>query len=582
MRPVDCEMGANVTDGTPRPRRALTPPSAETPDTASPTTPSEPQHGSRFAAQDDAPTTLLPATLAAAEPSAQDDLPATEPGSQAPDAPVSPATPPTSVWNTSALLETPVPPPAAPQATAPRQPAAPPVRPATAFSLGSGRRFSAASAFTPERPPSRGGRGRLPATKWLILAGIAVLAVIALVVTLVLVNRPGTEAPTTGPAPTDSSEPPKVPLIEQSLLTRADLQRLQAGQWRESQTETEITASSPQPQCLGVVDATPKPAETRLRVYEMTDDAGPQVLQLAQTYPNDAAAKTAMNSFRQELGACDAAATYVRSGFAITKLADESVGLSVAVGGQSSRAEHLVVLTRTGTTVSIFDFATQSPQQLAPALGAISPALARLCAEGGQCPTGAGTAVAPPPPADPQGWMQPSDLPLISTGVGTWARADNPPGTINSSQCENMNLASVAGPSSRAAKTYIVDQDPQRPATFGVDQAVFVFPDAGRASAFAGQLRTNIAQCGSRSTTATVTRPVPVNGPGESGAVSGAVFRVTQRTSANTTVVYRVAVVNSGRTVTYVLANPSENYDFTDAEWLAVALRAGQRGSQHP
>ena len=43
---------------------------------------------------------------------------------------------------------------------------------------------------------------------------------------------------------------------------------------------------------------------------------------------------------------------------------------------------------------------------------------------------------------------------------------------------------------------------------------------------------------------------------------------------------FRVAVVTAGNRVSYLLANPSKDFDFTDAEWAAIALRAGQRASQ--
>ncbi len=428
-------------------------------------------------------------------------------------------------------------------------------------------------------PAAAGWRDKLPPTKWLVIAAVALLAVIALVVTfIVLATRQAAVPPTQTPSAT--SEPPPVPAIDQSLLTPADLQRLQSGQWRTTVSEDEITASSLQPQCLDI-GAIAQPPDARLRVFASSGSTTPVVLQIAATYQDAATAKFAFSTLRSQLGACDAASIYVRSGYTLTKLADDAVGVA-AVAPTQAQAEHLVLLSLTGATVSVYDFAGVRQPQLTSALATIAPALTRLCADGGRCPAGPGAQVAPPPAAVPLGWMQPSDLPLITPGIGIWARADNPAGTFNTTQCENMNLASVAGPTSRGSKTYIVDQDPQRPPTFGVDQALFVFPDATKATQFAARLRTNIAQCAARTTTATVTKPVSVNGQGANAPVGGAVFRITQKLTTSAAVSYRVGVVNSGRTVTYVLSNPSSTFDFTDDEWKSVTLRAGQRASQHP
>lgn len=556
-----------MNDGTPRPRRALTPPSADSPDAASPESPDEPTRSTaRFAVAGHEPTAVLPATdraLAGSDPAAgpgsSDSEPAAAVTAGPPsDAPAPPAIPPPQVLNTNRLGTAESAHTERPQPT-----------------LGSGRRFSAASAPSPDQAEPASWREKLPPPKWLVIGGLALITVIAVVIALVVLTRRPGPSPQTTTATTGTSA------FEQSLLTSTDLQPLQKAEWQTAVSKTDLGDGDPQPRCLDVANVTANPSDTRLRVFETAGDNSPVVLQLVRHYPDETSAGTALTALRGNLGACDEDSAYIRTGYALTRIGDEGVGIAVVVPGEA-RSEHIVLIVRTGTTISVFDFAGAQQPPLSPALASVSAGLSRLCTAGGECPSGAGAQPAPPPPGDPVGWLQPSDLPLINAGTGVWIRADNPPGTFNTSQCENMNLATVPGPTVRSSKTYLIDQDPQRPNTFGVDQAVFVFPDAGKATDFAARLRSNIAGCASRSTTGTVSKPSSVNGPGAAGPVGGAAFRVTQRTSTNSSVTYRVAVLNSGKTVTYVLSNPSGNYDFTDGEWLAVALRAGQRASQHP
>jgi hypothetical protein len=45
-------------------------------------------------------------------------------------------------------------------------------------------------------------------------------------------------------------------------------------------------------------------------------------------------------------------------------------------------------------------------------------------------------------------------------------------------------------------------------------------------------------------------------------------------------VVFRVAVLSVDNRLVYLLANPSTSFDFPEADWTKVAVRAGQRASQ--
>jgi len=45
-------------------------------------------------------------------------------------------------------------------------------------------------------------------------------------------------------------------------------------------------------------------------------------------------------------------------------------------------------------------------------------------------------------------------------------------------------------------------------------------------------------------------------------------------------VVFRVAVLSVGTRLVYLLANPSTSFDFSNADWAKVAVRAGERASQ--
>ena len=68
-----------------------------------------------------------------------------------------------------------------------------------------------------------------------------------------------------------------------------------------------------------------------------------------------------------------------------------------------------------------------------------------------------------------------------------------------------------------------------------------------------------------------------------SGAGTGAAWVVTQKVDqAAATARFRNAVVAVGNRVVYLLANPTNEFDFSDEAWHAVARRAAERATQLP
>ena len=242
-----------------------------------------------------------------------------------------------------------------------------------------------------------------------------------------------------------------------------------------------------------------------------------------------------------------------------------------------------VVISRTGSAVSMIDVA-QNETAVDPAkvAGAALEPSKRLCqSAAGTCPTDLVVRAEVVPPTPIFGWLAQSDIPRITAGQGLWSATEVGQVTTKGSQCENITLASVNGPTSREQRSYLLDQDDRAPEAFGVDQVRFVFPDAAAAQTFATKLGNDIAACGKRSETASVSedRTLSISGQNRQ-PVTGRIFLVTQATGANTKVYFRVAVVVSGNRVTYLVSNTRENFDFTTDSWLLLAARAGQRITQ--
>lgn len=433
------------------------------------------------------------------------------------------------------------------------------------------------SALTPGSPASPAASEPLaaaaaPAPKRVLALVAGIVAVVALVAVLALflVPRPGTPAPAPSPTPT---------VDRATLLAEPnDLAPLRQGAtWTIATDATAVDANTPQPKCLAAAsDTAPKAQNVRVRTLAGTPDAG-AVLHELDHYATPEEAAQAFDARVTQLGGCPRTTAWLTEYATIGGVADAAaVGsflLQEAVGEY-----HVVMLSRSGTDVTILDLAGKEPWTREAAVATLTALAQRQCAAtGGACPTTPQVGPQVPPAVAPAGWLASVDLPRLTGGAGTWRGTDIAPMKLTGSACEAIDLTAVAGATASAQRTYLLYDD-SRANAVGIDQAIYTFGTPQDATALVGKLAANFDGCQARTATATVRRVGDVTAL---GGGTGASWFVTQKVTADQTAQFRVSVMAVGPRVVYVFANPS-GVDFSDADWQAVATRAAGRITQLP
>lgn len=433
---------------------------------------------------------------------------------------------------------------------------------------------SPASPAAPEPAPKAAEPRRSGRRAIAVLAGIA--AVVGLVLGGVWWLGPTLTAT---PKPTQTTSPASL----DPLLTPADLGRLGATAW--------ITAVTPPPAgdgnpiCLPAeVEEMPTPDRTARRVLTPNATGTDFVTHVVDTYPDEAAATRAYQARLLQAGSCADTEALIVAAYTVDGLADSAFSTRIDVQEETTEP-HVLVVSRTGRNLSMIDITTADPTSVDDAVQVATQPLARLCSGGeGTCPTLPTATETIPAAGQLPGWLVEADLPLVTPGAGRWgANAPSSSLTIVGSQCETVVLKKVPDVTAAAQRTLMLADDPQAPTVFGVDQVVYTFATPKAAKSFADQLGDDLADCTSRVPTATVEKGPSVKGEGQGGiSFSGESYLITQQTVSGGTATYRVGVLRIADRVSYLLANPSADFDFSKAQWKAILTRTGERVTQLP
>ena len=421
-----------------------------------------------------------------------------------------------------------------------------------------------------------GGEGRRSRRALAVIGGVVAIALIVAGVVW------GINQNTTSSTPTASASQPQ-PALD-PLLTDADVAGLASASWQVSTTQP--TPGSAYPLCIPVTaEGMPVPDRTAERLITSTSTQTDSVKNVVETYADAATAAKAFQERLVQAGTCPDTEALIVSSYTISNLADAALGSQIRV--QATQTEyHTLVISQSGRNLSLVDVMTteKSVGVTAAARVAAKP-LARLCSGGeGTCPGTLKLTRALPAAGALAGWLVEADLPRITAGAGRWGATDPSKSlSIVGSQCEAVNLQQVTGTTAAAQRTMLLADDSAAPTGFGVDQVTYTFPTNTAAKRFVTTLTANLKLCPSRVPTATVEAGPTVKGTGaDTVAITGSSFQVTQKTGADGTFPFRVAIITVGPKVGYLVANPSTTFDFTDDQWKDIVLRAGQRISQAP
>lgn len=425
--------------------------------------------------------------------------------------------------------------------------------------------------------PSSAGRGlasrRSGKRALIVLGGVAAITGLVIGgVTWLAPKSPASLAP-----PVVTSSPSLDP-----LLGASDLAGLGSTPWV-------TVAAAPgggdgNPVCLPLTDTMPTADRTDRRVLTSETTDIDYVNHVVDSYPDLASATRAYQQRLLQAGSCAETDALIVGTDTVTGLADNAFVTRIQIQGRTVK-NHTVLVSQTGRNLSMIDISATDPVPAREVVAIATKPLSRLCGGGqGSCPSTPELVASVPAAGQNPGWLVEADLPRITPGAGRWA-ASRPDSklTIVGSQCEAVTLKQVEGVTASAQRTLLLADDPAAPTVFGVDQVVYTFPDAKTAKSFADKISGNVTDCSDSVPTATVEKGPAVKGEGaEAIAFSGKSFLVTQQTGTNNSVTYRVGVIRIADRVAYLLANPSADFDFTDAQWKDILQRAGERVSQMP
>ncbi len=413
-------------------------------------------------------------------------------------------------------------------------------------------------------------------------SGLVLALVVAVVVSsIVRGNRPTTTPPSSSPSASTSPSTPPDPVIPSDLLTPEDLVGISKGAWSVTGTTHAVADHDGRVACFQTHEDDANATFSAQRTLATSDDEPAAALHRADAFASAPVAKAVYEARLAVLANCSEVPALLDSAQEVTGLAPEASQLTIVFQENKNRY-HTVLLTLSGAVVQVLDV-TQvgspvAPESLAAALTRSQTQLSER--QGEPAPSDVEVKATFLPPADPVGWVVPSDLPRIRAGLGRWNMT--PPTTLSSPGmgCENMTLVSVAGPKTREQATFLMTQDDEAPDTFGLDEMRFAFSKEKAAGTFAKKLGDALKSCKKRSTGSKVQELDKVTTTTPAGKVTSRLFVINRPITAEASVTYQLIVGRVGTTVIYSLITVDDNYRFSNAQLEALAARTAIRAAQ--
>ncbi|MBK7821702.1 MAG: hypothetical protein IPJ61_11685 [Tessaracoccus sp.] len=414
------------------------------------------------------------------------------------------------------------------------------------------------------------------------VGGLVVALVVAVVVSMIVRgNRPTTTPNSQSPTVSTSPSTPPDAVLPSDLLTPEDLGGISTGTWSVTGTTHAAAEHEGRVACFQTHEDDANPTFSAQRTLATSDEEPVAALHRVDAYSSAPVAKAVYEARLAILANCSEVPALLSGADEVTGLAPEASQLTIVFQENKDRY-HTVLLTLSGAVVQVLDV-TQAgspvdPESLATALTRSQTQLSER--QGEPAPSDVAVKATFLPPADPAGWLVPSDLPRIRAGLGRWNMT--PPGPLVSPGmgCENMTLVSTGGPKTRTQATFLMTQDDETPDTFGLDEMRFEFSKEKPADAFAEKLGDALKSCKKRSTGSKVQELEKVTTTTPDGKVTSRLFVINRPITAKESVTYQLIVGQVGTTVTYSLITVDDNYRFSNAQLEALASRTALRAAQ--
>ncbi|MCL1839046.1 MAG: hypothetical protein FWG47_07050 [Propionibacteriaceae bacterium] len=410
--------------------------------------------------------------------------------------------------------------------------------------------------------------------------GLKIVLIIVGIIVAVLVGMSIMWALSQGD-PSTHTVPPPEPV---SILTAEQLSGVGNTNWESAAAGSNITV----PSCsIAELSGTESIDSTDSLGFISTNGKNDHASFTTFSFADSTLANGFFSQKLKQIGDCPANTALLLKFYEVSNLADQSLAASFLMQ-VADQDYHTLLFSRTGSIVTVFDVSSsQNPPNPLELAAAVTDSHKTMCDGGSQgaCPgLPAVTEVVPPAVGIP-GWLATVDLPLLTKNVGVWGSEPAPTTDLKDvgTQCEGPNFPTLSDAETAQHLTYILGDDPNNPPmrALGIDQLIYQFKTNEEAREQAENLISKINTCGSSGSTAVVIPGTEFQGIGRNSYIfSAATFFVEQRTNKDETVQFRVAVVFFENLVTYLMANPTGEYDFSQEQWDAIAQRAGQRLSQ--